>query len=370
MPEDRQYWIAFNHIHGVGSARMQKLLSAFGTLACAWQASRVQLQSAGLDERTVNSICHERLQLNPAEMPAQCEKRGLQVRIITDPDYPIRLKETPYPPPVLYVRGKILETDARAVAVVGTRRPTIYGKEVTRLFAGELAARGITIISGLARGIDAEAHQAALEAGGRTIAVLGNGADIIYPPEHDRLAGRILEMGALVSDYPPGTPPDAANFPPRNRLIAGLSLATVVVEAGEESGAILTAKYAADYGRDVFAVPGSVFNVMSRGCNRLISDGAHPALSPDEILSVMDLERLDPALQMQMVLPDNPVEAKILQAVGSEPVHIDALRAQVGLPIEEVSGALALMELKGTVRPVGGMQYVAGRGTVIGKSRP
>jgi DNA processing protein len=369
MAEEKQYWIAFNDIRGVGSARVQKMLSAFGTLERAWNASRAQLQNAGLDERTVNSICTDRHRLNPAELMERCDKLGLQVRIWDDPDYPARLKEIPYPPPVIYVRGSILETDARAVALVGTRRPTAYGKEVTRLFATALAARGMTVVSGLARGIDAEAHCAALDGGGRTIAVLGNGADIVYPPEHDRLSRRILEAGALISDYPPGTPPDAANFPPRNRLIAGLCLATVVVEAGEESGALLTAKYAADYGREVFAVPGSVFNVMSRGCNRLIGDGAHLAISPEDVLSMLDLERIDPALQIRMIIPDNPVEAKILQAVGQEPVHIDVLRAQVDLPIGEVSGALAMMELKGTVRPVGGMQYVAGRGVVVGKSK-
>ena len=366
MPEEREYWVAFNHIRGVGSMRMQKLLAAFGSLKQAWTAPRPSLLAAGLDERTVQSICTERGSIDPGKLLGRCERLGLQVLILKDEGYPARLKELPAPPPVLYLRGAIRESDGWAVALVGTRRSTAYGKEVARLFASAIAARGITVVSGLARGIDAEAHAAALEAGGRTLAVLGNGADITYPPEHDRLACRISEAGALVSDYPPGTPPDAANFPPRNRLIAGLSIATIVIEAGDESGALLTAKYAADYGRDVFAVPGGILSGMSRGCNQLIRDGATPALSPEDVFQELNLERSVPAFQMRMAIPDNPVEAQILSVLGQEPMHIDFLRAQVNLPIAEVSGALAMMELKGTVRPVGGMQYVAGRGIPAG----
>jgi DNA processing protein len=239
---------------------------------------------------------------------------------------------------------------------------------VTRIFASALATNGITVVSGMARGIDAEAHAAVLERHGRTLAVFGCGVDIVYPPEHGRLARRIAESGALLSDYPPGTPPDAANFPPRNRIIAGLSVVTLVVEAGEESGALLTASYAAEYGREVFAVPGSVLSDSSRGCNRLIASGAHPAVSPEEFLCALDINRLVPSIQMRMAIPDSPVEAKILNALDSEPLHIDLLRAKVGLPVEEVSGALAMMELKGMVRPVGGMQYIALRTAYSGEN--
>jgi DNA processing protein len=357
--EERAYWVAFNHIRGVGSARVQKLLKAFGCLRAAWDAPRSRLSEAGLDERTVAAIADERLRLSPQELLDRCGRAGLRASIWGDPDYPPRLKELPLPPPVLYARGGLSEADGLAVAIVGTRKTTAYGREAARMFAGVLAAGGITVVSGLARGIDAEAHAAALERGGRTLAVLGCGADVVYPPEHARLSRRISENGALLSDYPPGTPPDAANFPPRNRIIAGLALATLVVEAGEESGALLTARYAADYGRDVFAVPGSIFSPASRGCNRLISDGAAPAVSPEDLLAALDLPRIAPALQMRMTVPESPVEEKILAALGSEPMHIDRLRASVGLPVETVSGALAMMELKGMVRPTGGMQYVA-----------
>ncbi len=261
-------------------------------------------------------------------------------------------------PPVLYVRGALSPQDEWAIAIVGTRRPTTYGREAAALFASTLTGAGLTIVSGLARGIDGEAHRAALEAGGRSIAVMGCGVDTIYPPEHARLAQQIMENGALVSDYAPGTPPDAANFPPRNRIIAGMSLATLVVEAGEESGALLTARYAADQGRDVFAVPGNVFSPTSRGANRLIQDGAQPAIEPNDILAALDLVRAAEHRQARMLLPDSPTEARLLEILGRDPLHVDAIRLRAEMPIEEVSSALAMMELKGLVRHVGGMQYV------------
>jgi DNA processing protein len=367
--EDRAYWVAFNHIHGVGSARVQRMLRAFGSLRTAWGASRSDLLEAGLDERTTEAIITRRVHLDPETLLAQCAKRGIRTLTWEDSDYPTRLKELPSPPPVLYLRGVLREADNLAVAIVGTRKTTSYGREVTRLFAAFLAANGVTVVSGMARGIDAEAHDAALDRHGRTLAVFGCGVDVIYPAEHGRLARRIEESGALISDYAPGTPPDAANFPPRNRIIAGLALATLVVEAGEDSGALLTASYAADYGREVFAVPGSVLSESSRGCNRLIASGAHPAITPEDFLCALDLDRIGPGIQMRMAIPDSPVEAKILDALRTEPLHIDRLRAKVDLPVEEVSGALAMMELKGMVRSIGGMQYIALRTVYSGEKR-
>jgi DNA processing protein len=367
--DERAYWVAFNHIRGIGSARFQRMLKAFGDLRSAWEASRSGLLAAGLDVRSTDAIVAGRARLDPESLLDRCAQRGIRALIWEDADYPPRLKELPAPPPVLYRKGDLSEADNLSAAVVGTRKTTAYGREVTRLFASALAASGITVVSGMARGIDAEAHNAALERHGRTLAVFGCGVDVIYPPEHARLARRIAESGALLSDYPPGTPPDAANFPPRNRIIAGLSVATLVVEAGEESGALLTATYAADYGREVFAVPGSVLSDSSRGCNRLIANGAHPAVSPEEFLCALDGKNSEPSIQMRMAIPESPVEAKILKALSSEPVHIDLLKAKVGLPVEEVSGALAMMELKGMVRPVGGMQYIALRTVYSGENR-
>jgi DNA processing protein len=358
MPGDRPYWVALNHVRGVGAARVRRLKESFATLHDAWHAPRHELLAAGLDERSTESLCEERQRLDPEALLAEIEARGIEVLTWEEGAYPRRLAELPVGPPVLYVRGALSTQDEWAIAIVGTRRPTAYGREAAVHFASTLAGAGLTIVSGLARGIDAEAHRAALEAGGRSIAVMGCGVDTIYPAEHARLAQQIMECGALVSDYAPGTPPDAANFPPRNRIIAGLSLATIVVEAGEQSGALLTAGYAADQGRDVFAVPGSVFSPASRGTNRLIQDGAQPAIEPNDILSALDLVRVAEHRQARMLLPDSPTEARLLEILGRDPLHMDAIRLRAELPIEEVSSALAMMELKGLVRHVGGMQYV------------
>jgi DNA processing protein len=261
----------------------------------------------------------------------------------------------------LYLRGQIEAEDVWAVAVVGTRRVSAYGREVTRRLVASLARSGITIVSGLARGIDGVAHRTALENGGRTIAVLGSGVDCIYPSEHRDLARRIVAQGALVSEYPLGTPPEAGNFPPRNRIISGLSLGVLVTEAGQGSGALITANYAAEQGRDVFAVPGSILAAGSGGTNRLIQDGAKAVLEPSDILRELNLSMAAEQAEAREILPSNEIEAALLDRLSAEPTHVDEIGRTVGLPIAEVSSALAIMELKGMVRQVGGMKYVVAR---------
>ena len=219
----------------------------------------------------------------------------------------------------------------------------------------------MTVVSGLARGVDSIAHRASLDANGRTIAVLGSGVDHIYPRENSRMAEEITRQGAVISDYPPGTPPDGINFPPRNRIISGLSLATVVVEAGERSGASITANYALEQGREVFAVPGNIYSPQSKGTNRLIRNGAHPLLSPEDLLEALNLTMVTEQQNARMVLPGNANEAAIFDVLSREPVHVDQIGIQAGLPIEQISSTLALMELKGMVRQVGGMRYIAVR---------
>jgi DNA processing protein len=213
----------------------------------------------------------------------------------------------------------------------------------------------------LARGVDSVAHKSALDAGWRTIAVLGNGVDTVYPPEHRRLADAIIQRGALVSDYAPGTPPDSVNFPPRNRIISGLSRAVVIVEAGERSGALITANFAAEQGRDVFAVPGNINAPQSKGTNRLIQQGANPLLDPREIIEMLDLTQVVEHRTARASLPPDPVEARLLRLIGQEPVHVDELVHQSDLPIDTVSATLVMMELKGMVRHMGGMNYIAVR---------
>jgi len=207
--------------------------------------------------------------------------------------------------------------------------------------------------------VDAVAHNAALKAGGRTLAVLGSGVDNIYPPEHRSLAEKIVLHGAVLSDYAPGTAPDSANFPPRNRIISGLSMAIVVVEAGDISGALITAQFAANQGRDVFAVPGMVYAPQSKGTNRLISNGARVLLQPADVLEALDLTRNVERREVRRVVPSDSTEAALFDFLGTEPQHVDEIRAHLSLPIEKISAALTMMELKGMVRQVGSMNYVA-----------
>jgi DNA processing protein len=224
-----------------------------------------------------------------------------------------------------------------------------------------LAQNGVTLVSGLARGVDAIAHQAALQAGGRTFAVLGSGVDVIYPPEHRKLADEIIKQGAVISDYPLGTQPESTNFPPRNRIIAGLSLATIVVEAGETSGALITAEFAVEQGRDVFAVPGSILTPQSEGTNKLIEQGARPLLRMTEILDALKLEQIPEKQATRKTISASQEEKKLLDYLNQDPRHIDEICQVSGLPIQTVSATLTMMELKGLVTQVGGMNYVAAR---------
>jgi DNA processing protein len=362
---DRRYWIGFNLVRGIGPAKVRALLDHFGDLGAAWGASHAELQAAGLDKRALDSLEAARTRIDLDTALASVERAGAQALCWDDVAYPRRLREIANPPPVLYVRGDLRDTDDWAVAMVGTRRATSYGREVARELAATLAAAGVTVVSGLARGIDAAAHVAALEAGGRTIAVLGSGVDKVYPPEHEALAERVVAGGALISDYPLGTPPESANFPPRNRIISGLALGVIIVEAGEESGALITADFAAEQGREVFAVPGNIINRNSRGPNRLIQQGAKLVLSADDVLEELNLKMVAHQAQARAQLPlfdgADDTERALLTHLSAEPLHADELSVLAGLPIASVSSALAMMELKGMVRQVGGMTYVAAR---------
>ena len=359
--DDKRYWIGFNLIKGIGAVRMQALVQHFGDLADAWKASPVDLAEAGLGRKVIERVIQAREEVDLGKLWEKIESQGIKILTWQDESYPGRLREIDQPPPVLYIRGDYLQDDLFAVAIVGTRRVTAYGRQITEEISSFLAANGITVISGLARGVDAIAHQSTLKAGGRTIAVLGSGVDKIYPPEHRGLAEQMMERGAIISDYAPGTPPDASNFPPRNRIISGLSLAVVVVEAGETSGALITAEFAAEQGREVFAVPGSILAPQSKGTNKLIQRGALPLLSIDDLMQALDLTRVGEQKAARKVIPADETEARLMNVLGSEPLHVDEIRNQAELPIEKVSATLALMELKGMVRQVGGMNYVAVR---------
>src|SRR5512147_2832358 len=359
--DDKKYWIGFNLIKGIGAVRMQGLVAYFGELESAWRASPAELAAAGLGLKVIERVIQARENVDLEKVWKKIESQNIKILTWEDEAYPQRLREIDQPPPVLYIRGEYLPDDLFAVAIVGTRRVTSYGRQITEELASFLAANGMTVISGLARGVDAIAHQVALKAGGRTIGVLGSGVDKIYPPEHRQLAEQMMERGAIISDYAPGTPPEASNFPPRNRIISALSLAVVVVEAGETSGALITAEFAAEQGREVFAVPGSILAPQSKGTNKLIQRGALPLLSVNDLMQALDITRVGEQKAVRRAIPADTTEAKLLSVIGSEPLHVDEIRNQAELPIEKVSAALALMELKGMVRQVGGMNYVAVR---------
>jgi DNA processing protein len=360
MSEDpKRYWIGLNLVKGIGAARMRALLEHFGSPQAAWEASPDELEAAGLSARLAEAVVQARKGQALEQAWQAVLEQGLGVLTWDDPAYPRRLKEIDQPPPVLYLRGALAEEDQWAVAIVGTRRATAYGRQAAAELAAGLAQRGITVVSGLARGIDAIAHQAALKAGGRSLAVLGCGVDQVYPPEHRRLAEQLCAQGGLLSDYPPGTPPEAANFPPRNRIISGLSLAVVVIEAGESSGALITASFAGEQGRAVFALPGNIYAPQSKGTNRLIQEGAQIYLDIPSLLEALNLGQVSQQRAARAALPADATEAKLYAILGREPVHVDEIGAQADLPIAQVSAALALMELKGLVRQVGGMNYVA-----------
>lgn len=361
MGEDLKYWVGFNMAPGIGPKRFESLLKHFGSAGEAWRAHAGDLRAAGLDRRSLESLLTTRAELDTDAEVARNAEAGIAILTWDDPDYPPLLKQIYDPPFVLYVRGELLPADEWALAVVGTRRASAYGREATRRLAGDLAANGVTIVSGLAQGIDSHAHKAALEAGGRTIAVLAHGLEQVYPPQNRSLAARIVEQGALVSEFALGTRPEAKNFPARNRIISGLSLGTLVVEAGRRSGALITAEFAAEQGRDVFAVPGNIFASGAAGTNHLIQTGAKTALSVGDILEELNLTMIGAFQQAREIVPENEMESRLLEHLSDDPVHVDELKRAAGLAISEVTSALALMELKGMVRQVGGMNYVVAR---------
>jgi DNA processing protein len=358
---ERACWLALTRVVGIGPARFQRLLGHFGSASAAWGARAVDLVAAGVDARTAQQLVALRKEVDPAAEEARLAALGIAALTLEDAAYPTGLREIADAPPVLFVRGSLVTADEWAVAIVGTRRASSYGRQVAEALARTLAEAGVTVVSGLARGIDACAHRAALAAGGRTIAVLAHGLDTVYPPENRRLAEETAAQGALVSEFPLGTRPDAPNFPRRNRILAGLARATVVVEAGRSSGALITADRALEQGREVFAVPGNIFSPTSQGTNALIKDGARPIVDARDLLEELHLSLLQEKRASRETMPTDPTEATLLAVLGAEPLHVDEVSRAAGLPIDIVNSTLVLMELKGLVRAAGPLSYVRGR---------
>ena len=341
---------------------MAVMEGAFGSLAVAWRAPASELQKAGLPRRVAQHVASARQKIDPDAEVERLRKSGATALTWHDEEYPPRLKQIYDKPPVLFARGDLAPADERGVALVGTRRPTAYGREVARQLTADLAASGVTIISGLARGIDGVVHRAALEAGARTIAVLGSGVDVIYPREHGDMARQIAQNGAIVSEHPLGARPDAQNFPRRNRIISGMSLGVVVVEAPESSGALLTASHALEQNREVFAAPGSILSPAHVGGNRLIRDsGAKLVTCADDVLEELNLQSVESSeqqLELAAFFPEDEAQTAVLKYVTFDPIHIDEIIRNSALAASTVSGALTMMELQGVVRQVGGMNYV------------
>lgn len=358
MDDKRKYWIALNTVKGIGAVRFKTLLDSFADAEAAWKADESQLRAAGLGPKVIENFLQIRTTLNFERVAQELENHQVKVLTWEDENYPRKLKEIDQAPPLLYMKGEVSTEDDWAIAVVGTRRATAYGRQVAAELGAFLAHQGITVVSGLARGVDSIAQQAALKAGGRTIAVLAHGLDRVYPPENRALAEDIVSNGALISDYALGVPPESSNFPPRNRIISGLSTAVVVVEAGQRSGALITAEFAANQGREVFAVPGNMYAQQSKGTNRLISQGAHPLLNFEHLIEALDLELMTMHKSARKSLPEDATEAKVYGLLTTEPMHVDEIGVQMEMPIDQLSSTLALMELKGLVRQVGGMNFV------------
>ena len=360
-------WIALRLVRGVGNVTYRQLLDRFASPREILRTVPARLTEAGISARIAQAIAaFDQWQ----EVEAELEQLArLNARLVTqtDAEYPERLRQIHDPPPFLYIRGHVEPQDTLAIAIVGARTASTYGRKMARELAQELAGCGVCVVSGLARGIDSEAHQASLETGGRTIAVLGSGLDVVYPREHIALAEQIAASGAVVSEFSLGSQPEAGNFPYRNRVISGISLGTVVVEATEKSGSLITAQCALDQNREVFAVPGPVTASRSRGPHRLIKAGAKLVESIDDILSEIApaLARTDRAEKNETsvpVVPLEPDEEMVVQLFPEEAVQVDTLITGSGLEPARVLEVLLGLELKGVVTQLPGMYFTATRG--------
>lgn len=356
--------VALSLVPGIGPGRIRTLMSYFGSARAALRASRSALECVpGIGAQIGAAIAEFRSDDVVDQQFERADKVGAELITVWDDRYPELLRQIYDPPTFIWVRGDLREVDKRAIAIIGTRRATDYGRRIAHDFASELAGRGFTIVSGMAYGIDAAAHRGAMAAGGRTIAVLGSGVDRIYPAEHLNLANQIIEHGALISEFPLGAAPDAPNFPRRNRIVSGLTLGVLVVEAHEKGGALITARLAIEQNREVFAIPGSLYSAAGAGCNRLIQRGhAKLVLNVDDIISelgVMTGESSSaPEDKSEIVNQLSDIESLLYNALDSTPVHIDTLCARINVEPSTALVYLLSLEFKGLVRQMAGKQFL------------
>jgi len=372
-PSDLQEWLELRAVKGLGPITYGRLLRRFGSPEAIRSANLSALVAAGELSPSLAEVLHQPVPEKNAqqiqrEIDAVAAGR-FSLLTLSDPQYPDRLKTIADPPPLLAYTGELLERDQQALAIVGARKGSHAGRAFTRQLSGDLAALGFTIVSGLARGIDADAHEGALGAGGRTFAVLGCGIDQTYPPEHLNLRQRIEQQGAVFSEFPMGTAPESYHFPQRNRIISGLSLGVIVTEATLKSGSLITARLALEHNREVFAVPGNVTNPLSRGPHRLIQQGAKLVEKPWDIVEEI-LPMLEPSFRDQLETPQHEGEERsltlalgqeersVFERIPFEPVSLDELITQGPYSSAEVMSILLSLEIKGLIKQVPGLQYV------------
>lgn len=354
MSKELAYWVSTSAIPGVGTATFNFLLKHFKTLKKFWVADEKLIKKLKVDAKTRQSIIDYRRSIDPKVYLQTVYERGIKVLSLADRDYPMNLRSILDAPPVLYYKGTLHPKDDLAIAVVGARYATSYGRQVTEKLVFDLVNSGLTIVSGLARGIDSFAHRAAIDSGGRTIAILGCGVDLIYPPENKNLALEIIKNGAIVSEFPLGFPAVPSNFPARNRIVSGLSLGVLVTEGAIDSGSLITAGQAAEQGREVFAVPGPITSKMSEGTNKLIKEGVHPVTEAADILEVLDIKRKQETINHKPETKNlDKTQKKILELLENGNLHIDKIVQSTGFKIEIVSSALGQMEIVGFVKNYG-----------------
>lgn len=357
---DLKYWLSLSQFNKFGPSRFRKLKNFFSSMEEAFGSSLSGLISAGIESGVASEFIAFRQQLKPDKIIEQMAEEKVEAVTVDDSDYPAKLAQIFDPPPLLYYKGSLL-AEEYCLAVVGTRKYSHYGRMVTEKIVKELALSSLTIVSGLALGIDSLAHNSTLEAGGRTIAVLASGLDRqnIYPSSNRYLADKIIDSGGLlVSEFPLGTPALKHHFPQRNRIISGLSLGALVIEAGEKSGALITAKFALEQNREVFAVPGSIFSAVSIGTNWLISQGAQTINGAADIIDALDLSLVSSYIENKKIIPASDEEKIILSFLSQEPIHIDELVRLTELTASRLNSSLLLMEMKGLAKNLGGMMYV------------
>lgn len=356
--DDLIYLVTLHTVDGLGPVRLMKLFQYFGSGKRIWDSNEKEMRGLGIPDKVISAVKQAKMRLVPEVYFNTLLHSKITVLTLCDKDYPEVLKNIPTPPFILYYKGHFPTFD-KSIGIVGTRKVTGYGKTVTEALTQELVSAGFLIVSGLARGVDTIAHQTCIDNDGKTIAVLGGGISQIYPPENYKLADQIIEKyGCIMSEFPPDYPHMPGNFPARNRIISGLSDAVLVTEAAEDSGSLITARYAAEQGKDVFAVPGPITSNLAKGPLSLIKDGAKLVTSAEDILSELGIEKkLNSESVNQLVTELDEKSKLVIELLENEPKHIDEISRALKCTISEVSGILLKLEIKGLIKNLGSGIY-------------